>query len=276
MGLAERVQRLSDGIEHLLLTQTGNDVLIDEVVEFQLQFGFPVFIHGFSLADLTAPHASRRYPGDETLEPEKGYRTRAHWTSDSRGIGFLVVRLTQRDTLKTDIPLILTARIEPGDLEPFDALRKLHFPPDRNLLTAHLTMFHRLPGEKKADLLQGLVEASADTGPMVADVSGVRHLGAGVAFRVDSPELHLLHARLKARFQPYLNPQDQQRWQPHITVQNKVAREKADALFRQLSDGFERQKLAIGGVDLWLYLGGPWRHETFMPFGRATGEPIRV
>jgi hypothetical protein len=46
--------------------------------------------------------------------------------------------------LKTRLPLILTARIGDSDLQPLDLLRQRYFPPDRNFLRAHLTMFHRL------------------------------------------------------------------------------------------------------------------------------------
>ena len=47
--------------------------------------------------------------------------------------------------MKTRHPLVLTARVADKDIEPFDRLREAHFPPDRNVLGAHLTMFHRLP-----------------------------------------------------------------------------------------------------------------------------------
>jgi len=49
--------------------------------------------------------------------------------------------------MKTLQPLILTAHIPDADLKPFNDLRQAHFPPERNFLQAHLTMFHRLPGE---------------------------------------------------------------------------------------------------------------------------------
>lgn len=171
--------------------------------------------------------------------------------------------------MKTEVPLILTATVAPEDLAPFDALRRLHFTPDRNHLRAHLTMFHRLPGEKEAALLPVLEAACRESGPISAEVSGLRHLGAGVAFRVASPELEGLHAGLKTRFASWLNPQDAQRWQPHITIQNKVTREKADLLFEDLSADFEPHRISITGVDLWLYKGGPWEHRAHLPFVAA-------
>jgi hypothetical protein len=95
--------------------------------------------------------------------------------------------------LKTLQPLILTARMQERDLEPFDLLRQNHFPPDRNFLRAHLTMFHRLPGEYREQVVQHLIEIAASYTSITADVSGLRHLGAGVAFTIASPELHAIH-----------------------------------------------------------------------------------
>jgi len=39
-------------------------------------------------------------------------------------------------------PLIVTAELAPEDFAWLDALRRHHFPPERNQLRAHLTMFH--------------------------------------------------------------------------------------------------------------------------------------
>ena len=45
-----------------------------------------------------------------------------------------------------DSPLILTAQL-PDDMHArYTALRDAHFPPERNYLEAHVTLFHALPG----------------------------------------------------------------------------------------------------------------------------------
>ncbi|AYD05169.1 2'-5' RNA ligase family protein [Neorhizobium sp. NCHU2750] len=168
--------------------------------------------------------------------------------------------------MKTHKPLILTARIAKEDIEPFDRLRKAHFPPDRNFLGAHLTMFHRLPGEFRERIGETLTAVAAQAGMFEAEVSGLRHLGAGVAYVITAPALHHVPAALKAEFVAWLGSQDMQKWQPHITVQNKVARMKADALHRDLSDGFRPRTIRIIGLDLWDYLDGPWQHADFAPF----------
>ncbi|TDK39705.1 2'-5' RNA ligase family protein [Rhizobium deserti] len=169
--------------------------------------------------------------------------------------------------MKTLHPLILTARIADPDLEPFDELRKQHFPPDRNFLRAHLTMFHRLPGEKVGQILNELKRTAVDHSAIVADVAGIRHLGAGVAFVIVASELLHVHTELRSAFMPWLGGQDMQKWQPHITVQNKVSRLLADTLHQELSNAFEPRRIVIEGMDLWKYLGGPWQLEQTVLFG---------
>lgn len=169
--------------------------------------------------------------------------------------------------MKTLHPLILTARIVDADLAPFDLLRRQNFPPDRNFLRAHLTMFHRLPGEYSGQIVEQLAEVASGHNTIQAEVCGLRHLGAGVAFRIVSSDLQEIHARLRALFIPWLGGQDMQKWQPHITIQNKVSRLAADSLYAALSATFQPHPVAIAGLDLWRYLDGPWQHEASAMFG---------
>lgn len=169
--------------------------------------------------------------------------------------------------MKTRYPLILTARIAEDDLLPFDALRQKHFPPDRNLLRAHLTMFHRLPGEYTERIVESLRSVAMGKNPISAPVSGIRHLGAGVAFAIESPALNAVRDILHGEFIHWLGPQDMQAWRPHITIQNKVARAVADSLHRELANGFEPHDITIVGLDLWRYLDGPWARKTAIKFG---------
>ncbi|MBP2461985.1 MULTISPECIES: 2'-5' RNA ligase family protein [unclassified Rhizobium] len=187
--------------------------------------------------------------------------------------------------MKTLQPLILTARIAESDKAPFDLLRKTHFPPDRNFLGAHLTMFHRLPGEYTDRIVEHLKRVAEAGSSIKAEVSGVRHLGAGVAFTIDSAALQDVRARLKEVFLPWLGPQDMQKWQPHITIQNKVSKDRADRLYQELRAEFQPYTIEITGVDLWKYLDGPWQHETSAIFaedrdavvsGRDQRERARV
>ena len=167
--------------------------------------------------------------------------------------------------MKTLHPLILTAKIADADLQPFDDLRQKHFPPDRNFLRAHLTMFHRLPGEYIDKIIENLQDF-AKVHSATAEVSGIRHLGAGAAFTITSPELLEIHLRLKQVWRSWLGGQDMQKWQPHITIQNKVSRAVADATYQKLAIDFRPHSIEIVGLDLWRYMGGPWEHHTSQAF----------
>src|SRR3546814_3178318 len=63
----------------------------------------------------------------------------------------------------------------------------------------------------------------------------VYSLGQGVAFRIDSPELLAIRARIADHFAGMLTAQDQGTPRLHITVQNKVAAAEARALLAELA-----------------------------------------
>lgn len=126
--------------------------------------------------------------------------------------------MKQEPRLKTLHSLIPTARVPEEHLEVFDRLRQTHFPADRNFLRAHSTMFHRLPGEHESRIIDQITWATESQQAMTAEVSGVRHLGAGVAFSITSPALEAVRTMLKSELVVWLGLQDMQRWQPHITV----------------------------------------------------------
>ena len=94
--------------------------------------------------------------------------------------------------------------------------------------------------------------------PFPVAVAGLRFLGRGVAYRLTAPEAVELQARLRARFDGWLTPQDRGHWWPHVTVQNKVSPDAA----RQTQAVLEGERLpsavTANGLALWRYLGGPW------------------
>ncbi|MFD0792117.1 2'-5' RNA ligase family protein [Mucilaginibacter litoreus] len=159
-------------------------------------------------------------------------------------------------------PLILTLRLDAQSQIFFDELRRRYFPPERNYLKAHLTLFHQLPNE--ATTRQCLNEVCQQ--PFEMEVTGLRHLGAGVAYELISAELLALHRNLSIRFQEVLTAQDRQGFKPHITVQNKVTVEASKALLDELSQRFQPFAVQATGLDLWEYQGGPWRHSDFYKF----------
>lgn len=153
--------------------------------------------------------------------------------------------------------LIVTAEIAPHDLAWLDALRRQHYPAERNHLPAHLTMFHALPPSLEQEARHRLALAAARPTPP-ATIAGLMDLGAGVAFRVVSGDLDRIRDDLSADFHGMLSAQDSGGWRPHVTIQNKVPIRDAQALLQQLQAGFEPRPLGIRGLALHRYLGGPW------------------
>ena len=155
-------------------------------------------------------------------------------------------------------PLILTLKMDDRSQERFDLLRERHFPPERNYLSAHLTLFHKLPGEHQAVISAELHEICQDREPITLDVVGIRFLGRGVAYELSSPGLSALRRDLAKRWAPWLGAQDRQGLKPHVTVQNKVSPERARALHEQLQATFSTFEVEGLGLSLWRYLDGPW------------------
>ena len=162
-------------------------------------------------------------------------------------------------------PIILTALLEEAAQARVDDLRRRHFPPERNHLDAHLTLFHHLPGDHIAEITDE-VSRAADRPAPHARVAGPRLLGRGVAFALDCLELADLRAGLARTWASWLTRQDAGKKDLHVTVQNKVAPGEASALQDALTSGFEPYDVAVTGLALWRYDGGPWEPGPRFPF----------
>jgi 2'-5' RNA ligase len=155
-------------------------------------------------------------------------------------------------------PLILTLRMDDRSQELFDQLREQHFPRERNYLSAHLTLFHKLPGEHGGVISADLQDLCLHQTPFTLKAKGLRFLGRGVAYELSSPGLLALRRDLAKRWHPWLGAQDRQGFKPHVTVQNKVPPELARALHEQLQATFSPFEVEGLGLSLWRYLDGPW------------------
>jgi hypothetical protein len=154
-------------------------------------------------------------------------------------------------------PIVVTALFGDGDNGWLQELRRAHYPPERNRVPAHLTLFHHLPPAIEGELSRRLATYAATPAPR-AELAGVIDLGGGTALRVDSEELEDIRHDLALAFHGLLTPQDRAPWRPHVTIQNKVEPGEAKALQQRLGAAFERRPLAIQGLASWRYLGGPW------------------
>lgn len=162
-------------------------------------------------------------------------------------------------------PLIVTAELGAEDFAWLDALRRRHFPPERNQLPAHLTLFHALPPSAEQEVRARLAEHSAGPAPAVF-IAGLVNLGGGVAYRVVSEKLDAIRDELSHDLHGLLSAQDSAGWRPHVTIQNKVAPPAARALRQSLERDFSERPLRIAGLGLHRYLGGPWETLRLYPF----------
>lgn len=154
-------------------------------------------------------------------------------------------------------PLIVTAELGPEDFARLDALRRAHFPAERNQLAAHLTLFHALPPSIESEIRRVLAQETAAR-PPDARIGRLLNLGRGVAFGVESPALDDIRDRIAEHFHGCLTAQDSAGWRAHVTMQNKVQPAEARALLRRLEGDFQPVPLRIRGLELHRYMGGPW------------------
>lgn len=166
-------------------------------------------------------------------------------------------------------PIIVAAILGHADFAYLDGLRRAHFPPERNQLDAHLTLFHHLPPSAEAELKTRLAYEARGGRPK-AQLSAVMNLGRGVALRVRSTELEAIRHGLATTFAGLLTPQDAGGWRPHVTIQNKAAPDAAKLLLREMEASFKPRDLVIAGLAAFYYRGGPWELIGRYPFRGAS------
>lgn len=155
-------------------------------------------------------------------------------------------------------PIIVSALFDAADFSWLNDLRRTHFPPERNIVPAHLTLFHHLAPSLVDELGVRLRAETRGVKPPVAQLSAVLNLGGGVAFRIDSPGLVAIRARLADAFATMLTSQDAAGWRAHVTIQNKVSAAHARETQATLAADFRPRTIAITGLATWYYRGGPW------------------
>lgn len=161
--------------------------------------------------------------------------------------------------------IVVTATFGDGDNGWLQELRRTHYPPERNRVPAHLTLFRQLPPSAEDELATRLARMAAAPPPR-ATIGGVMDLDEGTALRVESAALEALRDELAEALRGLLTPQDLAPWTPHVTIQNRVARREARGLQAQLRATFRPRPLAIRGLAAWRYLDGPWASIREWPF----------
>ena len=155
-------------------------------------------------------------------------------------------------------PFIVTAEM-PGDILAWsDGLRCAHFPPERNHLAAHVTLFHSFAPSLREELPRELARCAAAYAPPAAQIDGLMDLGGGTALAVRSPAMLAVRDELAERFFAMLTAQDRGGKRLHITVQNKVQRKAAQALQAQLEAELAQRPFHFTGLGLHRYLRPHW------------------
>jgi len=156
-------------------------------------------------------------------------------------------------------PIIVAAEFGGSDFAWLDGLRRAHFPPERNQIAAHLTLFHHLPPSLLPELETRLRRATRGVPRPSATIGEPMLLGRGVALRVRCEALIVIRSELADAFHGLLTPQDAADWRPHVTIQNKVDPAVAKRLHAALSsDPVIARPLVVSGIATHHYRGGPW------------------
>ncbi len=166
---------------------------------------------------------------------------------------------------KPGAPLLITAELPADVLAWTDALRREHYPPERNRLRAHVTLFHALPPSVEEELLQILADLARSPAPE-ARIDGIMKLGKGTALAVHCPEMVELHAVIAERMHGLLTDQDSRPLRLHVTIQNKVKPEEARALQARLEPELRPVSFRFRGFGLYAWEDGLWRPIRILAF----------
>jgi 2'-5' RNA ligase len=161
---------------------------------------------------------------------------------------------------------VVTADLPPDIQAQADRLRREHYPPERNQLAAHVTLFHALPPWCEEELRDALGAIARAHPRPPARLDGVMPLGTGTALRLVSPQLLDMRAELADRFHGMLTAQDNYPPRLHVTIQNKVSPREAKALQAALGATLEPRDFAFVGLAMHAYRGGPWELLKRSPF----------
>ena len=161
-------------------------------------------------------------------------------------------------TLRSHAPFIVTAELPGAVFAWANDLRRTHFPPERNNLAAHVTLFHALAPSLRAELPRELARLAGEYAQPEAEIDGLMDLGGGTALFIRSSGMQAIRGELAELFFTMLTAQDRGKKKLHITVQNKVDRAAAKALQAQLEATTFARRFAFTGLGLHIYRDLYW------------------
>ena len=170
------------------------------------------------------------------------------------------------DDLRPSAPLVLTLEMDGESFAAFDELRRRHYASERNLVPAHLTLFHRLPGDRSREIKALLKQTATSQRPIAIPAGEPKATERGVAIFFHSPQLNALRDDLARDWWPWLTDQDQAGFRPHVTVQTTLSDAEARQTVQLIRTSFRRPRVKGIGLHLWRYREGPWEHEQLFRF----------
>ena len=155
-------------------------------------------------------------------------------------------------------PFIVTAELPVDVFAWANGLRTEHFPPDRNWLKAHVTLFHSFAPSLREELPRFLARMAGEFAPPEAELNGLMDLGSGTALALRSPAMLAVRQLIAEHFWDMLTKQDQGGKKLHITIQNKVERKLARELQARLAPQLRVRRFAFTGLGLHIYRNPHW------------------
>lgn len=155
-------------------------------------------------------------------------------------------------------PYLITLGFDPATFDRLDALRQQYFPPERNQVPAHLSLFHQLPGDDHEAIDLAIDRVAGSHPPVPLRFGGVKSTGKGIMLVTLAPGLAAIRNELAKAFDRHLTPQDRQPYHPHVMVMNKAERDEVDRAIRELQASWSPWTGMGDRLILWRYLGGPW------------------
>jgi hypothetical protein len=168
----------------------------------------------------------------------------------------------------TSAPFVLTLELDGESFAFFDGLRRRHYPPERNLVPAHVTLFHRLPGERSREIRALLRQAAATQKPFHLAMGAVKATDRGVIILLHATRLVALRHALAAEWWAWLSDQDRMHFQPHVTIQGGVSAAEARQTQRSVTEASHAPAIRALGLHLWRYREGRWESAELFAFRR--------
>ena len=164
------------------------------------------------------------------------------------------------------IPLILTFKLDAFSQDRLDNWRQQYFPPARNHLKAHLTIYHQLPGQNIKEISKTLQAFVLTHSAIALRFSHLITRAGFVGVAIESPELIEARAKLSRLFGSTLRAQDKQPYRPHVTITNLGSPKEAEKCMADLEPVFSNWNARAEGLELFHYRNGPWDFAEHFPF----------